>query len=63
MLVQEVAAALLPFAIWNMIVPDVLWGKIFVVVGCEGFAVFSGIVGINIVKDEMEEDRLINRKI
>lgn len=58
MLVQAVAAALLPFAIWNMIVPDVLWGKIFVVVGCEGFAVFSGIVGINIVKDEMEEDRL-----
>lgn len=58
MLVQAVAAALLPFAIWNMIVPDVLWGKIFVVVGCEGFAVFSGIVGINMVKDEMEEDRL-----
>lgn len=58
MLVQAVASALLPFAIWNMIVPDVLWGKIFVVVGCEGFAVFSGIVGINIVKDEMEEDRL-----
>lgn len=58
MLVQAVAVALLPFAIWNMIVPDVLWGKIFVVVGCEGFAVFSGIVGINIVKDEMEEDRL-----
>lgn len=58
MLVQAVAAALLPFAIWNMIVPDVLWGKIFVVVGCEGFAVFSGIVGINIGKDEMEEDRL-----
>lgn len=58
MLVQAVAAALFPFAIWNMIVPDVLWGKIFVVVGCEGFAVFSGIVGINIVKDEMEEDRL-----
>lgn len=58
MLVQAVAAALLPFTIWNMIVPDVLWGKIFVVVGCEGFAVFSGIVGINIVKDEMEEDRL-----
>lgn len=58
MLVQAVAAALLPFAIWNMIVPDVLWGKLFIVVGCEGFAVFSGIVGINIVKDEMEEDRL-----
>lgn len=58
MLVQAAAAALLPFAIWNMIVPDVLWGKIFIVVGCEGFAVFSGIVGINMVKDEMEEDRL-----
>ena len=46
-----------------MIVPDVLWGKLFIVVGCEGFAVFSGIVGINMVKDEIGGRSAENRKI
>ena len=57
-LVTAAGIALLPFIAWNMIVPDVLWGKIAVLVLCEGFTAF--IVGMEIleIKDELKEDIL-----
>lgn len=55
MLIFAVASALLPLKIWDMIVPDVLAGKIFVVVMCECFAVFVGSGGIITIKDALKK--------
>ena len=58
LLVTVVVSALLPFIAWNMFVPDVLWGKLFTVVMCEGYVVFIVSMEILAVKDELKEDML-----
>lgn len=56
MLIMMLVTALLPLKIWNMIVPDVLAGKIFVTVICEGFAVFIGSIGIIMIKEALKKE-------
>ena len=50
--------AFLPLVAWNMVVPDVLWGKIVMVVICESFAVFMGGGGLVRIKDGLKKDPL-----
>ena len=41
---------------WNMIVSDVLAGKIFIVAICECFAVFIGSRGIIMLKEALKKE-------
>ena len=41
---------------WNMIVPDVLAGKIFIIAICECFAVFIGSRGIIMLKEALKKE-------
>lgn len=49
-------SALLPLEAWNMIVPDVLAGKIFIAAICECFAVFIGSRGIIMLKEALKKE-------
>ncbi len=56
MLVIALVSALLPLEAWNMIVPDVLAGKIFIAAICECFAVFIGSRGIIMLKEALKKE-------
>ena len=58
MLIFAIPFALLPLVAWNMVVPDVLWGKILVVVICESFAIFTGSLGVVRMKDGLKKNPL-----
>lgn len=58
LLMFAIPFAFLPLVAWNMVVPDVLWGKIVMVVICESFAVFMGGGGLVRIKDGLKKDPL-----
>lgn len=63
MLIVTLVSALLPLKIWNMIVSDVLTGKIFIAVICEDFAVFIGSIGIIMIKDALKKELMNNFRL